>query len=100
MAASEEELDTGRQAMELVIYPTDAVIVGQTEDAALNPVTSGALAVKQAIVRSKGQQAQVLLVFNVSSKLPVAISFDVTLRAGDQSIPCGALWVSEGTKLF
>ena len=86
---------TRTATMELVVYPPDAVIVGQTQVPALNPVTPGALSIKQAIVRSRGHQAQALLVFNVGLKLPVAISFDVTLRAGNQSIPCGALWASK-----
>jgi len=84
---------TRTASMELVIYPRDAVIVGQTQDPALNPVSS--ITVKQAIIRSKGHQTQAFLVFNVAFKLPVAISFDVTLHAGAQSIPCGPLWASK-----
>jgi len=80
---------------ELLIYPRDAVIVSQTEDPALDPVASGALSVKKAIIRSTGDKAQAVLSFNMSFVLPVPISFDVILRAGDQSIPCGKLWAGE-----
>ena len=80
---------------ELMIYPRDAVIVSQTQDPALDPVASGAVSLKQVTVRSIGSKAQAVLNFNMSLLLPVAISFDVTLRAGDQSIPCGKLWASE-----
>ena len=77
-----------------MIYPRDAVMVSQTEDPALDPVASGNLSVKQVIVRPKGTQAEAVLVFTMSDQMPVPISFDVTLRVGDRSIPGGKLWAS------
>jgi hypothetical protein len=79
-------------ATELVVYPRDAVIVSQTEDLALDPVRAGSLAAKSIILRPKGNKTQAVLSFNITDTLPVAISFDVALRIGGQTVPCGQLW--------
>ena len=77
---------------ELVIYPRDAVIVSQTEDPALDPVRNGNLTVKSIIIRPKGNKTQAVLNFLTTDKLPLPISFDVALRIGGQTVPCGQLW--------
>jgi serine/threonine protein kinase len=75
----------------LVVYPRDAVIVSQTQDPALDPMANGSLAVRSIIVRPKGNRMKATLSFNVSDKLPVPVSFAVTMRAGDRTIRCGNL---------
>jgi serine/threonine protein kinase/LysM repeat protein len=81
--------------VELDIYPRDAVIVSQTEDPALDPMGNGSLAVKPVILRPKGNRAQAVLTFNSFDQLPVNVSFDVALRIGGQTIPCGQLWATK-----
>jgi len=80
---------------ELVVYPRDASIIEQTQDPALDPVAAGGLSVKQVIVRSKGKQARAMLVFDLNNKLPEPVSFDVVLKVGGQTIPCGTLWANK-----
>jgi serine/threonine protein kinase len=77
---------------QLVVYPTDAVIVSQTQDPALDPIASGSLSVKQVIIRSKGKKAEAVLVLDLDGKLPVPISFDVALQVGGQTVRCQPLW--------
>jgi hypothetical protein len=78
--------------LEFTVYPRDAVIVAQTEDPALDPLSNGSLGIKPVLIRSKDDRAQAVLNFTVADSLPVPISFDVSLRAGDQTIACGTLW--------
>ena len=78
--------------LELTVYPRDAVIVSQTQDPALDPIRNGSLSVKSVIIRKKGNGAQAVLDFDVADRLSLPVSFDVSLRIGDQKIPCGALW--------
>jgi hypothetical protein len=77
---------------ELTIFPLDAVIVELTQDRTLDPVAAGGLAVRQAIIRSRGDAAQATLVFHLDDTLPLPVSFDVTLRVDNRVISCGALW--------
>lgn len=77
---------------ELVVYPRDAVIVSQSEDPALDPMDADGLAVKSVILRPKGNKTQAVLSFSMTDKLPLPISFDVALRIGGQTVPCGQLW--------
>jgi hypothetical protein len=82
---------------ELVVCPHDAVIVSQTQDPALDPVTVGGFSLKRIIVRHDGAQRHAVLVFDLNDKLPIGISFDVVLSAGGQTIPCGKLWANKRT---
>lgn len=77
--------------MELVVHPRDAVIVAQTQDPALDPVRSGGLAVQPPVIlRPKGTGDQAALNITVNyGKLPVPVSFAVTLRIAGQKVPCG-----------
>jgi hypothetical protein len=68
------------------------VIVAQTDDPALDPLSNGSLRISPVLIRSKGVRAQAVLNFTVADSLPVPISFDVWLRVGDQTTPCGTLW--------
>ena len=81
--------------IDLVIHPKHAVIVGQIEDSTLNPMKTGSLAIKQIIIRPKGDQAQAVVSFSVSENLPVHLSFDVAVRIGGQTVPCGQIWASK-----
>ncbi len=78
--------------LEFTVYPRDAVIVSQTEDPALDPLSNGSLGIKPVLIRSREARAQAVLNFNVANSLPVPISFDVSLIAGDQTLACGTLW--------
>jgi len=81
--------------MQLEIWPRDAaVIVSQTQFLGFDPIASRGLSVKQIIIRPKGSRAQAVVSFDVNEKLPVAISFDVTLQIGPQTIACGNLWAN------
>lgn len=82
---------------ELKVYSKDAQIVSLTQDPALDPVSSGALSVKQVVVRRKGDGASAVVLFNIGDKLPVPISFDVTLCVGGQTANCGNFWSAKGT---
>jgi tRNA A-37 threonylcarbamoyl transferase component Bud32 len=76
----------------LEVFARNAEIVGLTRDPALDPVASGGLTAKSVIIRRKGQGATAVILFDVTDKLPVPISFDVTLRLAGESIPCGSFW--------
>jgi hypothetical protein len=80
---------------ELVIYPAKAEIVSRTEDPQLDPLASGGLSVKQVSVYSRGGKPQATIEFALTESLPVPVSFDVALRAGGQTVPCGALWAAK-----
>ncbi len=77
---------------DLTVYAKDAVIVGLTEDPALDPVASSGLSVDQVIIRRKGPLATAVVNFQFDDTLQVPISFDVALRVGDRIIPCGRIW--------
>ena len=79
---------------ELTIYSQDAEIVERTEAPALSPTVKGGLSVKQIIIRPKDTKSQAVVIFDITEKLRVNISFDVALRIGGQTIPCGALWTN------
>jgi hypothetical protein len=76
----------------LEVFARNAEIVGLTRDPALDPVTSGGLTAKSVIIRRKGQGATAVILFDVTDKLPVPISFDVSLRLAGESISCGSFW--------
>jgi serine/threonine protein kinase len=78
--------------IEFTIYPSNAMIVAQTIEPALDPVMHGGLGIKPVIIRPKGNRAQAVLNFEMGNILPVPISFDVALQMGDQTIPCGTFW--------
>jgi serine/threonine protein kinase len=80
---------------ELNVYPVDAEIVGLTTDPSVDPVKSGALSLKSVILRPKGDQAQAVLDFGRPDKLPVHVSFDVSLRIGEQTVSCGSLYATK-----
>lgn len=77
---------------ELVIYPRDAVIVGLTEDPALDPVRVGKLAVKSIILRPKGSKKQLVLSFSLANIMPAPICFDIAVRVGGETVAGGPLW--------
>ncbi len=83
---------------EFQIYPRDAVLVSQTRDEALDPVTVGGLKAKQVIVRAKGASLQAVLSID-PGRLTVPLAFDVSLRFGSKVIPCGTLlaWEERGS---
>jgi hypothetical protein len=75
----------------LEVFARNAEIVGLTRDPTLDPVASGGLSAKPVIIRRKGQGTTAVILFEVTDKLPVPISFNVTLRLAGESIPCGSL---------
>jgi serine/threonine protein kinase len=81
--------------IEFTIYPSNAMIVAQTEAPALDPVRHGGLGIKPVIIRPKGNRAQAVLNFEMGNILPVPISFDVALQIDDQQIPCGTFWAEK-----
>ncbi len=90
---------------ELIVYAETTEIVKLTEDAALDPVASGALSVKQIIIRSDSSRATaavavvVLEKDNSGQKLLVPISFDVSLRLSGETYHCGRFWsAARGTR--
>ena len=87
--------------LELNVFPRDAVLVQQTQDPALDPIRNGSLSVKSVIsviIRSKGSGAQTTLAFDFPQKASLPISFDVALRIGGQTIPCGQLWAVQSSR--
>jgi serine/threonine protein kinase len=80
--------------VELVVYPRDAVIVSQTEEPALDPNLNGALRVNSVSIRTTGDGSTAVLRIIPSAGLPVAVSFDVQLRAGNQTAACTPFWLS------
>jgi hypothetical protein len=78
--------------VELTVYPRDAMVISQTQEPSLDPVRNGSLSVKSVIIHSKGAQAQAVLAFNLPEKDSVPMSFDVAVRLGGQTIPCGNMW--------
>jgi len=77
---------------ELLVYPKDATMVSLSEDPALNPVTGGALAVKQVIIRPKGNGLVAVIAFKQDPRPGLPISVDVGLRLAGQTFSCGNIW--------
>ena len=86
---------TRSTVIEIQVFPQDAEIVQLTQDPGLDPVQSGGLAVKQAIVRRKWNKAQAVIEFDINDKLPLSVSFDVAMRLGNTTVPCGTLWATK-----
>ena len=87
-----KKLWTRTAELELMVYARDAVIVTLTEEAQLNPVTSGCIKVESAVIRPRGAKAQVVVKLAQPRNLPVAISCDAALRIGGQTYPCGQMF--------
>ncbi|MGD1084277.1 MAG: protein kinase, partial [Verrucomicrobiota bacterium] len=77
---------------DLVVCGKDAEIVSLTEDPALDPVATGALSVRQVIIRRKGAGLAAFVALNMIPQRGLPISVDVTLRFPKQDFKCGNLW--------
>lgn len=78
--------------VDLMVYAAGVPIVRLTDDPALEPTSHG-LKVESILVRRIAGKSQGVMSFALDTQsLPVPISFDVMMRVGDQSIPCGRFY--------
>ncbi len=82
---------TRSSEIEITVFPEGAEILSAVHDPSLNPATHG-LSIEPLIIRRAGSGRNATLKFDLDKSLPVPIGFDVSLRVGDQTIPCGSVW--------
>jgi predicted Ser/Thr protein kinase len=75
----------------LTVYALGSEMVRQASEANLDPVGVSKLAVTQAIVRAQGKNTQIVVVLKTEKPSPVALSFDVALKLGEQTVKCGTV---------
>ena len=75
---------------DLVIHSRDAILVQPIVDPTLDPVKNG-LSVKSLILRPSGSGARAVVSFDLPRIPPIPLSFDVQVRLGSSTLPCGTL---------
>jgi len=82
---------------EFMVYPTGAVMVGLTDDPALDPVAAGAVSVKQIVIRHIGGNLAAVLGFNLKPTPAIPISVDVKMVLGRRMIRMTGIWAEQNT---
>ena len=76
---------------ELIVFAADAEILPGVRDPQRSPAKGG-LTIEPIVVRNSQDGLNAVLEFKIQAALSVPIAFDVILKAGEQTIPCGNLW--------
>jgi len=77
---------------DFIVYAKDEVMVGLSDDPALNPVATGVISIKQVMIRPQGGHLRAFVPVTVAQHPSVPVSVKVTLELAGQVVPCGSVW--------